>query len=96
MIQAEDVAGGYSRETPALLVPGVGPSKPRVPVGSEGATEAQERASSLWLVLRQLLRLDSSANNFSYHKVAAAALLKEMPSSTVRGQRSKWEGYLDI
>eukprot|EP00752_Nemacystus_decipiens_P008562 g7648.t1 len=93
-VKAEDVAQGFEHGPIPPLERGVGPLKPRVPLApaavTEGAslgvavrTEAAERAASLWPVLRQLLRLDSADNGFSYHATAAKVLLEGMPASTL-------------
>ncbi|CAM9708403.1 unnamed protein product [Scytosiphon promiscuus] len=81
---AEDVARGYEIAKTMPLGRGVGPLKPRVSATVTGAaSRGAEHAASLWPILRQLLRLDSAENGFSYHAVAAKTLLKGMPYSTL-------------
>ncbi|CAN0039916.1 unnamed protein product [Pylaiella littoralis] len=90
-VLAEDIAKGYEPGPIPPLVRGVGPLKPRVPTAAAAAaatartatlgTESAECAASLWPVLRQLLRLDSADNSFSYHATAAKVLLEGMPAS---------------
>ncbi|CAN0190879.1 unnamed protein product, partial [Hapterophycus canaliculatus] len=86
-LQSEDVAHGYKVGPRSSPVRGVGPLKPRVPATVTGATSmadlGAEAAASLWPILRQLLRLDSAENGFSYHAVAAKTLLEGMPYSTL-------------
>lgn len=58
-VEAEDISQAYARAPSPplpLVTRGVGPLKPRVPRHGSDATECGERAASLWLVLRQLLR----------------------------------------
>eukprot|EP00903_Cladosiphon_okamuranus_P013430 g12510.t1 len=90
-VKAEDIAQGFEHGPVPPLERGVGPLKPRVPPSAARTdstsaavtvrAEATGRAASLWPVLRQLLRLDSSDNGFSYHATAAKVLLEGMPAS---------------